>query len=221
MAGRPRIEDLLSAVPISVSEVRQAVGGFEGGTADMVLASIRAAERAFAELDRCDAVIDRAAEKGAAAADRLQRLLEAEDQESIPGELAGLEAVAGEVRSGAETRRLMNRALGRDEAAEWAGEGVARLTVGELPVVPSLYDDDTDYADLMAMAGREEELKPRLRAVHDERIGRVATHLVAVVRQAAKSGFAHGEFARESLREAGRAYGLWGRCLAERKRDLG
>lgn len=70
------------------------------------------------------------------------------------------------------------------------------------------------------MARREEDLAPRLKIVHAERIGRAAEHLVSVVARAAETGFADAAFAHESLSEARRAYVLWQRCLAERNRDL-
>lgn len=59
------------------------------------------------------------------------------------------------------------------------------------------------------MARREEDLAPRLKIVHAERIGRAAEHLVSVVARAAETGFADAAFAHESLSEARRAYVLW------------
>lgn len=70
------------------------------------------------------------------------------------------------------------------------------------------------------MAGREEQLRPQLRLVHKERVACVASHLVTVVAQVSMAGFADKRLADESLREARRSYGLWPRCLAERRRDL-
>jgi hypothetical protein len=70
------------------------------------------------------------------------------------------------------------------------------------------------------MAGREEQLRPRLERVPAEGTARVATHLVSVVEQVAAAGFADKRFAGESLREARRSYALWQRYLAESPRDL-
>lgn len=128
-----RTEELLSAVSISVSELVQAAGRFESDTASMVRASVDSAGRAFAELDACDAVIDRASEEGAGIAQRVRRLLGAEAGD-VPAQLDALAGLAEEVRRSRETRRVINRVLGRDEIDEAAMEPVPRLTEAGLPV---------------------------------------------------------------------------------------
>ncbi|WP_405581664.1 hypothetical protein [Streptomyces sp. NBC_01092] len=218
--GGQRVEELLEAASVSVSELTGAVGGFEGDAVSMVRSSIHTAARVFAELDACDAVIDKAAESGADSADRLRAALAAETVAPAAAELASLDAMIEDVRRCDEPRRLLNRLLGRDESDILERTPVARLTAAELPEIPSSYGDGA-YADLMAMADREAELAPRLAAAHAERITRVRTHLVAVVRQAVRTGFADAAFTRESVEEAHGAFELWQRCLRERHRSLG
>ncbi|WP_225830425.1 hypothetical protein [Streptomyces sp. NK08204] len=196
------------------------MGGFECDPAEMVRASVRTAERAFAELDACDDVIDKASEAGAEVVDRLRAHLASESTADIAADLEELETVAARVRSTEETRRLLNRVLGREDRDAVTPAAVVRLTADDLPKLPSAYAEPDDYADLLAVAGREEQLRPQLKLVHAERVARVASHLLAVVEQVAAVGFADRRFASESLHEARRSYELWQRCLAERRRDL-
>lgn len=219
-AGNPQLEALPTELGMSLSELVQAVGGFDGAPAEMVRASVRAAERAFAELDACDEVIDQASETGGKVAERLGVLLAAESAADVPAELEKLKAIAARVRGTDETRRLLNRVLGRENRDARATTVVVRLTAADLPALPSAYTEDDDYTDLIAMADREEQLRPLLRHVHSQRIDLVAAHLVTVVEQAAAVGFADERFAGESLHEARNSYELWQRCLAERRRDL-
>ncbi|MGI5192764.1 hypothetical protein ACQEVY_03740 [Streptomyces sp. CA-288835] len=219
-AGKPQAEALPAALGMSVSELVHAVGGFEGDPAEMVRASVRTAERAFAELDACDDVIDKASEDGGEIADRLRTHLSAESVADVPAELKELATVAARVRSTDETRRLLNRVLGREDRDAFTPAAVVPLTADALPRLPSAYAEPDDYTDLFAVAGREEQLRPQLRLVHTDRITRAASHLVTMVERVAATGFVDKRFTAESLREAHRAYELWERCLAERRRDL-
>ncbi|MGI3230893.1 hypothetical protein ACRJ4B_51870 [Streptomyces sp. GTA36] len=221
--GRPRIEDLLEAVPITVAELRGAVGLFDEDTAGMLMASIATAERAFAELNVCDSVIDEAGARGEDAAGRLRQLLTQEAREEVLAELTALDVIAGEVRQSVATLRLLNRILDREAAIEddASPADVSRLRETDLRGVPSTYGDDAEYDDLLAMANRGTELAPQLEEAHRERLSAVAEHLVAVVQRAAKTGFADEQFAQESLREARAAHALWVRCLEQRQHDLG
>ncbi|MGW4159209.1 hypothetical protein [Streptomyces sp. NPDC004788] len=214
-------EELLVAVSMTSAQLAQAVGRFDGDTPAMVTAAIRTAERAFAELDACYDVIDDASKTGKAIAARLSALLAAEAEEHIGPELDALEAVSTRVRGTDRTRLLLHRVLGREEAAERDLPAVCRLAGSDLPGLPSSYTDEAGFDDLMAMAAREEELAPRLREVHAERLRRVAAHLVRVVEEVAAMCFADEAFAQESVDEARRAHELWLQCLAERRRDLG
>lgn len=221
--GGPRVEDLLKAVPITVAELRGAVGRFEGGTAAMVKASIETAERAFAELDACDRMIDKAGARGEEVAGRLQELLAREAREKVAAELAALDEIAAEIRQSSGTLRLLNGILGRDTAVEddVPTAEVPSLREADLPQVPSAYGDEAEYADLMEMADRGAELAPGREPAHRQRLSDVAAHLVTVVQQVAKTGFADKGFAQASLQEARAAHGLWLRCLEQRRRDLG
>ncbi|MGW3559431.1 hypothetical protein ACWDNT_18995 [Streptomyces sp. NPDC000963] len=221
--GRAHIEDLLAAVPITVAELRGAVGPFEEDTAGMLRASIATAERAFAELDACDRVIDEAGARGEDAAERLRRLLARENREEAAAELSAIEATAGEVRQSVVALRLLNRILDRETTVEDDASpvGVPRLREADLPGVPSAYDDDAEYDDLLAVANRGTELTPQLEKAHRERLSAVAEHLVAVVQRAARTGFADERFAQESIQEAKAAYALWLQCLRRRRHDLG
>ncbi|WP_030859383.1 hypothetical protein [Streptomyces sp. NRRL S-37] len=221
--GGPRIEDLLEAVPITVAELRGAVGFFEEDTAGMLRASIATAERAFTELNACDSVIDEAGVRGENAAGRLRQLLTQEAREEVAAELTALDVIAGKVRQSAATLRLLNRILDRETSAEDDAPpaDVARLRETDLRTVPSTYGDDAEYDDLLAMADRGTQLAPQLEKAHRERLSAVADHLVTVVQQAAKTGFADERFAQASLREARAAHALWLRCLEQRQHDLG
>lgn len=223
MDGKPRVEDLLGAVPITVAELRGAVGRFEGDTAAMVRASIATAERAFAELDACDGVIDAAGVRGEEVAGRLRELLAREAREEVAAELAALDEIAEEVRRSSATLRLLNRVLGRETVVEddVPAAKVPVLHEAQLPKVPSVYGDEAEYADLLGVAGRGEELAPRRELAHRERLSDVAAHVVALVQEVAKTGFADARFAHASLREAHTAHALWLRCLEQRRRDLG
>ncbi|MER5575676.1 hypothetical protein [Streptomyces massasporeus] len=221
--GGPRIEDLLEAVPITVAELRGAVGLFDEDTAGMLRASVDTAERAFAELNACDRVIDEAGARGEDAAAHLRHLLIREAREEVAAELTALDVIAGEVRQSVATLRLLNRILGREAALEddTPPTDVSRLREIDLRSVPSTYGDDAEYEDLLAMADRGAELAPQLQKAHRERVSAVAEHLVTVVQQAARTGFADERFAQESLREARAAHALWLRCLDQRQHDLG
>ncbi|MEU6049735.1 hypothetical protein ABZ829_04755 [Streptomyces xanthochromogenes] len=219
--GQRHTDELAAAVSMTVSQLAQAVGRFDGDKAAMVLAAVRTAERAFSELDACDDVIDEASETGRNIADRLAELLAAEAITEIPVELDTLEATSALVRDTDAARTLLNRLLGREEEGARTPQAVRQLSSAGLPGLPSAYTDETGYEDLMAVAARGEELAPQLRKAHIERIGKVADHLVEVVREAAAAGFAERKGADESLREARKTYELWLQCLAERRRDLG
>ncbi|OKI08110.1 hypothetical protein A6A06_35260 [Streptomyces sp. CB02923] len=217
--AKSETEDLSTMLGMTVSQIVQAVGGFEGDTAAMVRASVRTAERVFATLDTCDDVIDEASATGREAAGRLRELLASESAADVATELEKLEAVAAHVRRTGESRRLMNRVLGReDQDTPMAGAG--RLTMGTLPARPSFFGENDSAEDLFAIAMDREQQKPRLKHVHAQRIDHVATHLVAVVTQAAATGFADERAASESLDEARLAFDLWQTCLAERDQDL-
>jgi hypothetical protein len=221
--GRPRIEDLLEAVPITVAELRSSVGLFEEDTAGMLRASIATAERAFAELNACDSLIDEAGARGEDAAERLRQLLGREAQEEVAAELTALDVIAQEVWQSVATLHLLNRILGRETAVEddASSADVHRLRETDLRGVPSTYGDDAEYDDLLAIADRGAQLAPQLERAHRERLTTVAEHLVTVVQRAAKTGFADERFAQESLQEAHAAYALWLRCLKQREHDLG
>ncbi|MFD8538983.1 hypothetical protein [Streptomyces rubrogriseus] len=218
--GKRQAESLPTALGMSVSELVQAVGGFEGDPAEMVRASVRTAKRAFAELDACDDVIDKASVAGGKIADRLRVHLSEQSVADVRAELEELERVAARVRGTDETRRLLNRVLGKEERDAFTPAVVVRLTADDLPRLPSAYAEADDYTDLLAVAGREEQLRPQLELAHAKRIVRVASHLVTVVEQVAAEGFADSRFAAESLLEAQRSHALWRTCLAESRRDL-
>ncbi len=217
---RSQAEAVPAALGMSMSELVHAVGGFECGPAELIRASVRTAERAFAELDACDAVIDEASEAGRHISDRLRAHLATESAAAVSAELDELTAIAARVRDTDETRRLLNRVLGREDRDSSAPVGVAHLIVTGLPSLPSAYAEPDDFTDLLAVAGREEQLRPQLKLVHADRIARAAAHLVAVVDRVAATGFIDRQFTAESLGEAEHAYGLWKACLAERRRDL-
>ncbi|MER6782269.1 MULTISPECIES: hypothetical protein [unclassified Streptomyces] len=220
-ARQRHTDELAAAVSMTASQLAQAVGRFDGDKDAMVRAAVRTAERAFSELDACDNVIDEASETGRKIADRLAELLAAEAAADIPVQLAALEATSALVRDTDATRTLLNRLLGRDEEITQRPQAVLHLSSADLPGLPSAYTDETGFEDLMAVAARGEELAPRLRDAHAERLDKVADHLVRVVREAAAAGFAERGFAIESVHEARQAYELWLQCLAERRRDLG
>ncbi|MEU8760026.1 hypothetical protein [Streptomyces sp. NPDC048659] len=214
-------DEMLATIAMTREQLAHAVGWFDGDSTAMVREAIHTAERAFAELDRCDAVMDAASETGHEIAGTLRGLLAAEAAADIPAQLSALASTAERVRRTTEIRAVLNRVLGREEADEHRPGPVTRLTRDELPELPSAYRADEEFDDLMGFAAREEELKPRLRAAHAQRLRQVADHLTDIVEQASRTGFAEEQSARASVEEAGRSYDLWLQCLTERHRDLG
>ncbi|MCF2129247.1 hypothetical protein L1I79_22800 [Strepomyces sp. STD 3.1] len=87
--------------------------------------------------------------------------------------------------------------LGKEERDAFTPAVVVRLTADDLPRLPSAYAEADDYTDLLAVAGREFQLRPQLELAHAERIARMASHLVTVVEQVAAAGFADSRFAAE------------------------
>ncbi|MFK0256002.1 hypothetical protein [Streptomyces sp. NPDC090445] len=222
VGGQRQAEESLSAASLTPAQLARAVGRFNGDSADMLTKAVRAAARAFSELDAYDEVIDTASHTGQAVAARLRELLTAEASAGIPAQLDALDAAAGTVRATDGPRALLNRILDLEDTAGDTPPAVRSLTWLDLPALPSAYgDEEAPLDNLLAFAARGEELQPRLREAHRARTEQVAAHLVGVVRQAAEAGFADEGFARASLHEARRAYALWLRCLEERRRDLG
>ncbi|MEU1176884.1 hypothetical protein ABZ464_04410 [Streptomyces sp. NPDC005820] len=214
------MEALLAAVPMSAAELGAAVGRFESDMAGLLLASVRTAERAFAELDTCEAMINTAAARGQTAAVRLRELLAVEDAERVNAELGALEEAAGDVRRAMADFRLLSHVLGRDMNVEAGRRRVVHLTESGLPPLPSAYREG-DFEDLIAIADRGAQLAPELERAHRERIRTASDHVVEVVRSAAATGFADERFAEDAMDEARRAVRLWKQCLEERRRDVG
>jgi hypothetical protein len=165
-------------------------------------------------------VINEAGLGGEKIAAELRALLTGEAAEGVAGQLDSLDATVANVRRAMARFRLMSGVLGRDVEMESVPSAVPHLTEADLPALPSAYREG-EFDDLVAIATRETELAPHLEAAHQERVSRIAAHLVAVVRQAAASGFADEQLSREALREARHCFALWQRCLTERRRDLG
>ncbi|MFJ9647461.1 hypothetical protein [Streptomyces sp. NPDC101206] len=222
VGGQRQVEELLSAASLTHAQLARAVGRFNGDSGAMLNKSVRAAERAFSELDAYDEVIDTASNTGQTVTAQLRDLLTAEAPADIPAHLDALDTAAGTVRATDGPRALLNRILGVEDTAGGTPSTVRSLNWQDLPALPSAYgDEEAPLDNLLAFAARGEELQPRLREAHRARIEQVAAHLVDVVRQAAEAGFADEGFARASLHEARQAYALWLRCLEERRRDLG
>ncbi|MFF3556085.1 hypothetical protein ACFYXL_22070 [Streptomyces tsukubensis] len=219
--SRWHVEGLLSAASLTHSGLAEAVGRFDGDPAAMMAAAVRTAERAFAELNDCDDIVDEAGETAGSIAYQLRELLAAEAVSEVRAQLDLLDAAVARVRATYQTRALLNRLLGHEEVTALVSPPVTRITKEELPALPSAYRDEAGFEDLMAMAAREDELAPRLRAAHAERIRVVSTHLVRVIRTAAEAGFSDEQSAHDAVDETRRAYELWLECLSERKRDLG
>ncbi|WP_156178547.1 hypothetical protein [Saccharothrix sp. ST-888] len=219
VAGVPGADLFETLLP--QSELARAVGRFDGDVCDLVQQSVRAAERAFGELDACDALLDRATAQGRALAEDLGRLAAVENEQDIPCLLDALKQLADEVQRSEETRRLLTRILGRGEPeARWTAP-VPHLSEEQLPPVPSVYDekpagsvDQPGGPELMA------GFAPRLEAAHAERIRQTSSHLLATVRRMAGPELADPAFVHESLVEADLTFELWRRCLADRRLDL-
>ncbi|MFB7666106.1 hypothetical protein ACFC1R_19490 [Kitasatospora sp. NPDC056138] len=212
--------DLFEAL-LPQSELARTVGRFDGDVGDMVQQSVRATERAFGELDACDALLARATARGRTLAEDIGRLASEENEQDIPCLLDALKKLADEIQRSEETRRLLTRILGRDEPAARRTAPVPHLSEEQLPPVPSVYDEKP--ADAGGQPGGPELMAgfvPRLKAVHAERIRRTSSHLLATVRRMAGPQLADPAFVHESLVEADLTFELWRRCLADRRLDL-
>ncbi|GAA2242646.1 hypothetical protein GCM10010430_25300 [Kitasatospora cystarginea] len=212
--------DLFGA-PLPESDLARGADRFEGDAHERLRQSLRAVERAFGELDACDAVLDRATARGRELAGELGRLVAAESEQDVPPLLDALKELADEVQRSEESRRVVGRILGQDEPAARPGAPVPHLPEEQLPPVPSVYDEQPARSDgPKGVSGLLAEFEPRLRVAHAERIRQAADHLVGTVRRLVGPEFIDTGFVHDSLVEADLTFELWRRCLADRRLDL-
>ncbi len=178
----------------------------------------RTAQRAFEEIGRANTVLDDASKLGEDIVAALEDGLDRRARTEIPAMLGVLRAQAVRVERSEAVRTVANRILGDTHGDESeALDPVPALTPDLLPRVPSVYDDEEEepsnsLADLWERQKRLERVQDRVR---QERVQRVAAHLVSLAERIVDCSFADTRFTRAALDEMDRAYTLWCTCLDE------
>ncbi|MFG3110694.1 hypothetical protein [Streptomyces tendae] len=178
--------------------------------------AVRAAQRAFAEIGRCNQLLDSAQDSGDTAIRELDTLLRRREYADVPEILDRLNALAAEVARSEADRLVVCRILfgEDDESAEDTREWeVPRLTADDLPRVPTVHDvDDPGDSTLEDMWERDQALASRQHEVRRKRACLAADHLRTVAARAVRS-FGTPASTAVLLAEARRAYELWASCL--------
>ncbi|WP_326611131.1 hypothetical protein OG949_17275 [Streptomyces scopuliridis] len=216
--------DPLEVARLHVRGVLDHARMLDGEPGELIDLAIRTTQRAFDEIGTCNALLDEASDRGAAIAEDLLAHLTAENAGPVTGLFDALDALTAEVAASEANRRVANRILGQDgpgDAVEEEHPPVPRLTAGDLPRVPSLYDSEQPgYGSLTDMLDVRERTAAQRAGIHARRVGQVTTHIVDAVTRLTDLSFSDERFARETLTEVRRAYALWHDCVTERRQDL-
>ncbi|MFH8750827.1 hypothetical protein ACH4GK_22780 [Streptomyces rimosus] len=183
----------------------------------MLTEAARTAQRAFAEIDAANAVLDSASSRSEDLVATLDDSLHRRVRTEIPPLLGALRVQAAHVERSEAIRTVANRILSDDEPDEPITlKPVPALTSGLLPRVPSVYDDAEEPVNDLADAGERQERLERVRQrVRRERVQRVAAHLITLAEEIVDRAFTDARFTRAVLDEMDRAYTLWCACLDE------
>ncbi|MFE0871692.1 hypothetical protein [Streptomyces rochei] len=178
--------------------------------------AVRAVQRAFAEIDRCNQLLHSAQDSGDHAVRELDTLLRRREYAAVPEILDRLDGLAAEVAQSEADRLMVRRILfgEDDEPAEGTREWeVPRLTADDLPRIPTVHDvDNPGDSTLEDMWQRDHALASRQHEVRRERGRLAADHLRTVVARAVRS-FGAPASTVALLAEARPAYELWASCL--------
>ncbi|MFI9567865.1 hypothetical protein [Streptomyces rishiriensis] len=198
-----------------------------GEPGDVLDMALRTAQRAFAEIDACNTLLDAASERAHALARELEGRLAEGDSGAVPGILDELDTLAAKVAVSEAERQVVLRILGMEEAG--AGDArtpaddrdpVPTLTAAGLPRVPSLYDaEQPGYGTLTDMMAAQEKSAAQRAAAHARRSAAVAEHMTEIVMRLADVSFSDPALNKEALTELRHSYALWLACADERRRD--
>ncbi|MFF4480234.1 hypothetical protein ACFY1A_24940 [Streptomyces sp. NPDC001520] len=198
-----------------------------GEPGDVLDMALRTAQRAFAEIDACNTLLDRASERAHALARELEGRLAEGDSAAAPGLLDELDALAARVAASEAERQVVLRILGMQDAE--AGDArtpaddrdpVPRLTAAKLPRVPSLYDaEQPGYGTLTDMMAARERTAAQRAAAHARRSAVVTKHMTEIVMRLANVSLSDPALNEEALAELRHAYALWLVCADERRDD--
>ncbi|MFF0434624.1 hypothetical protein ACFYU9_20615 [Streptomyces sp. NPDC004327] len=178
--------------------------------------AVRAVQRAFGEIGRCNDLLDRAQETGGEVARELEALLRQRDRGAVLAVLDRLGVLAAEVARSEADRAVVTRILdGEDDGIgddldDWS---VPTLAEHDLPRVPTVHDAESPRdVTLEDMWERDRALTAERQHVGQERIRITSEHLRTVVGRAVES-FGTPDATAELLSEARRAYILWASCV--------
>ncbi|MFE2690562.1 hypothetical protein [Streptomyces mirabilis] len=198
-----------------------------GEPGDVLDMALRTAQRAFAEIDACNTLLDTASERAHALARELEGRLAEGDSAAVPGLLDELDTLAAGVAVSEAERQVVLRILGMEDTEA----GVARtpaddrdpvptLTAAGLPRVPSLYDaEQPGYGTLTDMMAAQEKSAAQRAAAHARRAAVVAEHMTEIVMRLANVSVSDPALNEEALAELRHSYALWLACADERQRD--
>ncbi|MFE2269827.1 hypothetical protein ACFXB4_11350 [Streptomyces lavendulae] len=178
--------------------------------------AVRAVQRAFCEIGRCNDLLDRTQGTGGETARDLDALLRRRDDAAVPAVLDRLDALAAEVARSEAERAVVKRILDGevddigDDLDDWP---VPALAERDLPRVPTVHDvENPRDRTLEDVWERDRALTAERQRVGEERIRITSEHLHTVVSRAVDS-FGTPEATAALLAEARRAYTLWASCV--------
>ncbi|MEU0104245.1 hypothetical protein ABZ313_02610 [Streptomyces sp. NPDC006251] len=179
--------------------------------------AVRAAQRAFGEISRCNLLLDHAQETGDEVLQELDVLLRRREHAAVPALLDRLDALSAEVARSEADRVVVRRILfGEDEddvPADADEAAVPCVTTDDLPRIPTVHDvDDPGDSTLEDMWERDQALASRQHEVRLERTRIAADHLRTVTVRAVGS-FGTPTATAALLAQGRRAYVLWASCV--------
>ncbi|MFE2015625.1 hypothetical protein [Streptomyces sp. NPDC059491] len=178
--------------------------------------AVRAVQRAFDEIGRCNDLLDQAQVTGTEVTLELEALLGQRDRTAVPAVLDRLDVLAAEVARSEADRAVVSRILDGeaddlgDDLDDWS---VPPLAEHDLPRVPTVHDlENPRDVTLEDLWERDRALAAERQRVGQERIRITAEHLRTVVGRAVES-FGTPDATAELLSEARHAYTLWASCV--------
>ncbi|MFF6779181.1 hypothetical protein ACFY8W_37295 [Streptomyces sp. NPDC012637] len=177
--------------------------------------AVRAVQRAFDEIGRCNDLLDRVQETGGEVARELDTLLRRRDRAAISAVLDRLDVLAAEVARSEADRAVVSRILDgeADEIDCLDDWSVPSLSEHDLPRVPTVHDvEDPRDVTLEDLWERDRALTVERQRVGQERIRITSEHLRTVVDRAVDS-FGTPDVTAALLSEMRRAYTLWASCV--------
>jgi hypothetical protein len=220
-------QDPLEAARTHVRALLHHTRMLTGEPGDVLDMALQTAQRAFAEIDACNSLLDAASERAHALARELEDHLAEGDIGAVPGLLDELDTLASKVAVSEAERQVVLRILGMEDAGTEGArtpaddrDPVPTLTAAGLPRVPSLYDaEQPGYGTLTDMMAARERIAAQRAAVHARRSAVVAEHMTEIVMRLANVSVSDPALNKEALAELRHSYALWLACADERQRD--